>query len=486
MFGPGDSVSVGARRWNADGSEAAAHAFARDGQLHPVAYAGTADAPRVIALGWSDLDDVPAAPSAEDRAWLVIADVDSDVATTKIAIHHEFLGENNIELSPDGDSLVTIERTEAVVRAAATGIERSRHPLGTVDGEISFPEARHVCWLDDEHVAWIGTDHGANVLRVAAVHGGIAITPLAQPVTIVACDPAGDAAAIAVGSSIAVLDLANATITSKHTIDPDRDRVIAIGARGQRLAIADAGGFALYRADGSTAFAHARPADDDENPRIPQLAFSRDGHRLAAVDGTLIVIGDTSNAAPAPVVPSFDLDLPRGFVANRPIDVAWRYAQLPVPSGAATLPSLIFQAASDETIAHVIGIAIDLADLPRVPADSATETEMKAFAKRTMQRWFEAWQFADLADSDPDADYTITVGRTNGMRWFETRELHRDGCEPFDGYTRVVIDTHLAYIVRAITVPGGKIDGWLAPFLDLPFGAHVKTARRKGPHSGPC
>jgi hypothetical protein len=133
----------------------------------------------------------------------------------------------------------------------------------------------------------------------------------------------------------------------------------------------------------------------------------------------------------------------------------------------------------------VIGLAIDRADLPRIPADNATETEMKAFAKRTMERWFEAWQFFDPADTDPDG-YTITVGRTNGMRWFEAREIHRDGCEPYDGYTRVVLDTHLVYVVRAITVPGGAIDGWLAPFLDLPFSAHVKTARRKGPRSGPC
>jgi hypothetical protein len=111
---------------------------------------------------------------------------------------------------------------------------------------------------------------------------------------------------------------------------------------------------------------------------------------------------------------------------------------------------------------------------------------MKAFAKRTMERWFEAWQLADLDDSGPGSDFTITVGHTNGMRWFETRELHRDGCEPYDGYTRVVLDARVAYIIRAITVPGGKIEGWLAPFLDLPFGARVKTALRKGPRTGPC
>jgi hypothetical protein len=70
-----------------------------------------------------------------------------------------------------------------------------------------------------------------------------------------------------------------------------------------------------------------------------------------------------------------------------------------------------------------------------------------------------------LLRREPDDRCRLEL-RTNGMRWFETREIHRDGCERYDGYTRVVIDTHLAHIVRAITAPGGKIDGWLAPFLD--------------------
>ena len=488
LFGPDGSVTVGARRWNADGTGVARHVFARDGQRRPVALAGTPDAPRMIALGWSGLEDVPPAPPAEDRAWLVTGRLDTETSSAT-PLHHEFLGENNVELSPDGASLVTIERSDVVVRAAATGIEHARHPLGAVEN-ISFPDAQHVCWLDDVHVAWIGHDKTTPVLRVAAAHGAIATTPLAGPATIVACDPAGGAAAIESAGSIAVLDLEDATVTAVHAIDPDGDHRVAIGARGHRVAIATASGVTLYRRDAAgiaSAYALARPAAPDDDDRRPaKLAFSRDGHRLAITDATLVVVGDISNV-PAPLaVPTIAFDLPHGFV-DSPIDTAWRYAQLPVPSGAAPLPALLVNAQSDDhPIAHVIGLAVDRAELPRIPPDTASDAEMKAFAKRTMQRWFEAWQFADLDDTNPDADYTITVGRTNGMRWFETREIHRDGCEPYDGYTRVVIDTHLAYIVRAITVPGGSIDGWLAPFLDLPFDARVQTARRKGPRTGPC
>ncbi len=485
LFGPDGSVTVGARRWNADGTGVARHVFARDGQLRPVAIAGTPDAPRMIAVGWSGLEDVPPAPPAEDRAWLVTGRLDSETSSAT-PIHHEFLGENNVEVSPDGASIVTIERSDVVVRAAATGIEHARHPLGAVE-KSSFPDARHVCWIDDAHVAWIGHDKTTPVLRVAAGHGPIATTPLAQSATIVACDPAGGAAAIESAGSIGVLDLDTASVTPVHAIDPDGDYRIAIGARGHRVAIATTDGFTLYSRDAATfasAFSLAKSASSDERPA--KLAFSRDGHRLAVTDATLVVIGDTSNA-PAPLaVPTIAFDLPHGFVDSS-IDTAWRYAQLPVPSGAAPLPALLVNAQSeDQPIAHVIGLAVDRAELPRIPPDTATDAEMKAFAKHTMQRWFEAWQFADVDDKSPDADYTITVGRTNGMRWFETREIHRDGCEPYDGYTRVVIDTHLAYIVRAITVPGGSIDGWLAPFLDAPFGARVQTARRKGPRTGPC
>ena len=181
LFGPDGSVTVGERRWTADGADAGRHVFASSGQLRPVAIAGTPDEPRVIALGWSGLDDVPPAPPAEDRAWLVTGDVRSETAGTLTPIHHEYLGENNIELSPDGALLVTIERTDVVVRFAATGIERARHPLGAVDDSISFPDAQHVCWLDNEHVGWIGHDKTTPVLRVAAMHGAIATTPLANP-----------------------------------------------------------------------------------------------------------------------------------------------------------------------------------------------------------------------------------------------------------------------------------------------------------------
>ena len=72
------------------------------------------------------------------------------------------------------------------------------------------------------------------------------------------------------------------------------------------------------------------------------------------------------------------------------------------------------------------------------------------------------------------------------MPWVETREVWRDGCEPYDGYTRLVIDPEGVFVIRALTVPAGPIDGWLAKFFDLPFGARTRTARRAGPETGPC
>lgn len=430
----------------------------------------------MIAVGWSELEDVPSAPPADDRAWLVTADLSSAHAATTTAIHHEF-GDDNLELSPDGSLLATIERTEVVVRVATTAVERARRPLGVID-EAASPDPHRVCWLDDEHVAWIGIDAGAYVLRVASIHGAIASTPLAQPMTIVACDPAGDAAAVALADSIGVLDLANATIVATHAIDEDLLSV-AVGSRGQRLAIASDRGVALFRRDGnalSAVFDVSKPLTPDVAD-TPRVAFSRDGRRLAISGATLVVIGDTTNAPAVAAVPTLAVDLPRGFEAGEPVDLSWAYGQLPVPSGRATTPALLFQARSiDDPYAHVIGLAIDRDELPSLPADS--DDEMKQFAKRTMERWF---------DSDPErADYAIEVGRTHGKRWFETRELHREGCEPFDAYTRVVIDTHHIYVVRAVTVPGGSIDGWLDPFFDAPFRAHVKTALRRGPRAGPC
>jgi hypothetical protein len=42
------------------------------------------------------------------------------------------------------------------------------------------------------------------------------------------------------------------------------------------------------------------------------------------------------------------------------------------------------------------------------------------------------------------------------------------------------------FVIRALTVPAGSIDGWLARFFELPFGVRTQTARRAGPRMGPC
>jgi hypothetical protein len=91
-----------------------------------------------------------------------------------------------------------------------------------------------------------------------------------------------------------------------------------------------------------------------------------------------------------------------------------------------------------------------------------------------------------LRSRNPDAAFTLRTGRTDEKMWFETRELMRHGCEPYDAYTKVVFDHEFIYVVRAVTPPAAKIDDWLEKFFDLPFGVKVQIARRIGPTMGPC
>ena len=105
-----------------------------------------------------------------------------------------------------------------------------------------------------------------------------------------------------------------------------------------------------------------------------------------------------------------------------------------------------------------------------------------------MPRLFEHWNGYDPSEKTTEREpaYSLKVGRTDGKPWFETRELQRDGCEPYDGYTKVVVDGHELFVVRALTYPGGPIQGWLDKFFDVPFGVKVQIARRQGPTMGPC
>ncbi len=102
-----------------------------------------------------------------------------------------------------------------------------------------------------------------------------------------------------------------------------------------------------------------------------------------------------------------------------------------------------------------------------------------------MPQLFDQWSDAEI-ESGREAGFTLRVGRTKGIPWFETREIWRDGCEPYDGYTRVVIDRDAVFVIRALVPPAGSIKGWLEKFFDLPFGNRVQTARRRGANSGPC
>lgn len=59
LFGPGNSLSVGARRWSASGRYLGRHAWATSGQLRPIAVTGTEDHPTIVALAWDGLEGLP-------------------------------------------------------------------------------------------------------------------------------------------------------------------------------------------------------------------------------------------------------------------------------------------------------------------------------------------------------------------------------------------------------------------------------------------
>lgn len=146
---------------------------------------------------------------------------------------------------------------------------------------------------------------------------------------------------------------------------------------------------------------------------------------------------------------------------------------------------LVNAVAQGELYADVTAIAISRDELVNRPGPDATDAQITEFAMATMLQLFEQWEHAKIGTKRDDV-FTLRVGRTKGMPWFETREVWRDGCEPYDGYTRVVVGRDAVFVIRALTPPNATTEGWLATFFDLPFGMRVQTARRPGPRSGPC
>jgi hypothetical protein len=484
LFGPGDSITVGPRQWNRDGRYLGRHAWATEGQIRPVGVIGTVDRPLVVAVGWGGLDEEIAGASTGDHAWLLAAAPGAAKPAYAAAMTHEFL-EDGFALSPKRAALAAGEGADMVVRALPSGVVIARAPHGAARTD----EAPVACWIDDARVAWTGHDANGAVLRTLAITTGtVAVTHLAEAGPL-HCDPAGGVAAMeAPEGTVKLLDLATGRTVATAALGPtqatDDERhgpVIAVGQRGARFAIAFRDVLTVYARSGellAPLYQHALVAGAPV-----RMTFSSDGERLAVATTALTVLGPKAEVH-AGIAPRIAFELPRGFTsvpARSSEQEAWRWAQLGGPSGMAPQSALLVNAVEQEDLfADVTAVALPRDELANPPAPDANEEQITAFAKATMPQLFEQWQH-------PEGDeFTFRVGMTKGMPWFETREIWRDGCEPYDGYTRVVVDRDAVFVIRALVPPAGSIKGWLEKFFDLPFGMRVQTARRQGPRSGPC
>ncbi|MEO8844275.1 MAG: hypothetical protein ABI591_09985 [Kofleriaceae bacterium] len=461
LFGPDGSITVGATRWHDDGRRAERNAWDRSGQLEPIAVIGTAAHPEVVALAWSGFE-IPDRTS-DDGAWLVIGAPSATTPRTATGTELQFNDrEAAIELSPACTAMVANELEALVVRSVPEGKELARSAGN-----------HHACWIDDHHVAWLGN---GVLTELEVAHHTRRESVLAG--TIVACDPAGGRAAIATPTGIAVIDLVTHAQLGAITIAHYDHVALA----GPELAVIQGQTLAVYREE--RWWLRTELVRTNAARPLTQLAFSNDGRELAVVGETLIVIraGIRAGAA-AHAQPDLPVgDLPAGFSAMTE-SAEWSYAQLATPSGWSALPAQIVHAHRDYD--EAMTLAIDPATVSATLVHDADDAAIRAYALTIMPELFDSWQNAQV-ETDTDAEFTLRVGRRDGKPWFETRELWRDGCEPYDGYTQVVIDRDLLFVTRVLVIPGASTNPWLQTFFDVPFGHRTKLARRRGPDPGPC
>ena len=520
LFGPGGSIAVGPRQWTRDGRYVGRHVWGTRGQVRPIGVIGSVDRPLIVSIGWGGLDDeitAPAKPNEPDHAWLLVAEPTAAKPVHVAPTAHDFL-DGGFTLSPHGAALVASEGADMVVRALPSGAIITRAPHGAAKTD----DAPVACWVDDARVAWTGNDGTAPVLRTLTITtGAVAITRIAAAAPL-HCDPAGGAAAmeapegtitlldLVTGATLATARLAPTNIAATTATSPTStaeakpatgrdvpsdddeptDEVtppsIAVGQHGARIAVAFHDVLTVYDRDGgklAPLYTHALVAGAPV-----RMAFSPEGERLAVATTALTVLGPPTEVHPG-FAPHIAFELPRGFTSmptHSKAQDAWRWAQLGGPSGMAPQSALLVNAVDQEKLwADVTAIAIARDEFTNPPAPDATDQQIAAFAKATMPQLFEQWENATIGP-ERDDEFTLRVGRTKGMPWFETREVWRDGCEPYDGYTRVVVDRDAVFVIRALVPPAGSIKGWLEKFFDLPFGMRVQTARRHGPETGPC
>lgn len=490
LIGADGRLAIDARQWTSDGRYLGRHGWATSGQLRPLALVGTADAPLVVALAWGQADKLSGTARAEaSESWLVVASPGAVRPSQMVPVNAD-LRDAAYTVSPNRDAIAGAEGDVIVVRALPSLAVIARTPIAKSD------EAPVACWVDGARIAWTEIDpKGTRLRTLTLATSTVATAPLAAAAPLV-CDPSGVAAAMVFADRVVMMDLATTTTLATLPLTPiapsgkgtddDTRTNLAIGQRGTRLAIARSGTIAVYHREGGnleSLYRHALTAADRAH-----LQFSTDGTRLAVAASSLVVFGPPAEAHRM-IAPKIAFELPAGFGA-RPALVPgeytpWDWAQLATPAALTPGTAMLVDAVDAERYADVTAVALPLDELAGLPAPDATDEQITTFAKATMPQLFEQWTHAEI-ETGRDAEFTLRVGRTEGRPWFETREVWRDGCEPYDGYTRVVVDREAVFVIRALVPPGGAIKGWLEKFFDLPFGHRVQTARRHGPSSGPC
>ncbi len=486
LFGPDGSLTVGSTRWQADGKRGAHNAWAWPGQLRSIASVGTPARPEMLAIAWNGLELADRPPISREETWLVAGVPTEHTPQAAVPTRLPFLEETDvpsaIELAPGRAAFVAAEGDALVVRAVA--------PLGTVLARIAVtPEdGHHACWVDDGHIAW--RERAGTFATLDITRGTIAHVP-APAGALVACDPGGGTAVLATDRATQIVDLA--TGVARGAVASNNVELVAIADHGCELALFSQRIVSVYRCT-EPPYAWYRPIfvrAISAMARPPhRMGFSPDGATLAVVGDSLVVMRAGAVERPLPPLPTLS-ELPGGFATARiPSDHdardEWAYAQLAIPMGLAALPAVLVDASRDPEIAKARTIAMSRDTISvAAPAADADDATIRAYALRTMPELFESWRDAKVETGD-DADFTLRVGRRDGKPWFETREIWRDGCDWYDGYTQVVIDPDLLYVTRVLVLPHASTNPWLQTFFDLPFQRRSQLTRRRGPDSGPC
>ncbi len=356
------------------------------------------------------------------------------------------------ELSPNGDVRLHVEDDTTLVI-------QFQNEKATIEG------VTRACWIDEQRIAWI--DRGQLMEFDVRKRAKRMVGPITGELA--ACD--AGRAALTTEDRLAVIDLTTRAELAHLDVHVDH-----VALARDKLAVISGHALVVMRQIGRS---YVPELVRKSHEPFDALAFSPDGAQLALVGSTLVVLATGTMPQRAPDLPV--ADLPNGF-APAGVGVEWDYAQLSAPSGLAPLPAQLVRARSE--FREVVTLAVDPATVSAKLATTEDDA-IRAYALHVMPELFEQWANAKV-ETGKDAAFTLRVGRREGKPYFETRELWTDGCEPYDGYTQVVIEPDLLFVTRVLVPPGDTTNPWMQAFFDLPFQTRAKLARRRGPELGPC